>query len=62
MHVKGCAVIQNFEYCNKYHKCKVGSNVTHGNRVHCDENEVNGENRVPCATLADATTRIVASS
>ena len=24
--------------CDKYYKLKVGSNVTHGGRVHCDRN------------------------
>ena len=52
MRVQGRAIIQNFKYCNKCCKLKVGYNVTHGDREYCDKNEGDAENRVLCATLA----------
>ena len=51
------AIIQDFKYCNKYYKLKVGSNVTQGDRVYCDKNKGDEENWVLCATLANATAR-----
>ena len=35
--------------------------MTHGVRVYCDKNEVDGENRVLSDTLADAKVRIFPS-